>query len=192
MTPRKARREVEFMEWDGSKESANQILSWLSENGREAFYVHETDLNPEHLNVPNKWGNNNAYNGDIIVRYPSGGFGTFRAEMFHLQYQEVASAHMADVVVKAFDQMSDEQVGELARGSFDDVSHPADDGEVEPLLEWFDFDHLPMGIMRSISSMFSGLAYRVVREIPQSEERSVVLRRLLEAKDAAVRSVVLR
>jgi hypothetical protein len=60
----------------------------------------------------------------------------------------------------------------------------------EPLLRYFDYQHLPHNTLRSTSANFANLAKVVVQELPRSAERTVALRKLLEAKDAAVRAAV--
>lgn len=55
------------------------------------------------------------------------------------------------------------------------------------MLKWFKFDHLPVHL-QAVSGPFAELAYRVVAEIEPGPERTVALRKLLEAKDAAVRA----
>lgn len=57
----------------------------------------------------------------------------------------------------------------------------------DPMLKWFSYDHLPPHL-RAVSQPFSELATRIVADVPSSRERSVALRKLLEAKDAAVRA----
>jgi len=61
---------------------------------------------------------------------------------------------------------------------------------VEPMLEWFAYDHLPEGPLRDTSSHFHALAHNLTLELPRSPERTVALRKLLESKDAAVRCAV--
>lgn len=56
----------------------------------------------------------------------------------------------------------------------------------EPIMQFFTFAHLPEEL-RVVSKPFCELAERVL-ELPRSPERSVALRKLLEAKDAAVRA----
>lgn len=60
---------------------------------------------------------------------------------------------------------------------------------IDPMLKWFDFAHLPKHL-QSISEKFCDLAVFINEEIPTGPERAVALRKLLEAKDAAVRAVV--
>lgn len=62
--------------------------------------------------------------------------------------------------------------------------------DTEPMLKWFEFSHLPAGKIRDTSANFGTLAGRIVEELPRSAERTVALRKLLEAKDAAVRCAV--
>lgn len=57
------------------------------------------------------------------------------------------------------------------------------------MLKWFDFDHLPENL-REVSKHFCWLAVKVCEDIQPGPERTVALRKLLEAKDAAVRAVV--
>lgn len=70
--------------------------------------------------------------------------------------------------------------------SYDTPGHP----ETEPMLRYFEFDHLPEGKIRETSHYFSDLAYTIVGELPRTPERTVALRKLLEAKDAATRAAV--
>ena len=58
------------------------------------------------------------------------------------------------------------------------------------MLKWFAFEHLPDGL-REVSEAFHDLAVGVVRNLDPGPERTVALRKLLEAKDAAVRSKVI-
>ncbi len=57
------------------------------------------------------------------------------------------------------------------------------------LLKFFQYKHLPEKLQR-VSKPFSDMADTLVRELPENEESYVALRKLLEAKDAAVRSLV--
>jgi hypothetical protein len=60
---------------------------------------------------------------------------------------------------------------------------------VEPLLQFFAFAHLPEKL-QGISKPFGELAEKIVAELPKNPERTVALRKLLEAKDCAVRAVL--
>ena len=57
----------------------------------------------------------------------------------------------------------------------------------DPMLQFFSFEHLP-GELRDVSAPFSGLAKWIVDHLPRNPERTVGLRKLLEAKDCAVRA----
>lgn len=64
--------------------------------------------------------------------------------------------------------------------------HPA----IEHILQFFEYEHLPHH-PQAISRPFCELAQDVAREFPDNPETSVCLRKLLEAKDAAVRSALI-
>lgn len=57
----------------------------------------------------------------------------------------------------------------------------------ERLLTSFAYEHLP-GELREVSMWFADLAVKVATVLPQNPERTVALRKLLEAKDCAVRA----
>jgi hypothetical protein len=57
----------------------------------------------------------------------------------------------------------------------------------EPILQFFNFDHLREDL-KSVSEPFWELAIWIASELPRNPERTVALRKLLEAKDAAVRA----
>jgi hypothetical protein len=57
----------------------------------------------------------------------------------------------------------------------------------ERMLRWFEFAHLPV-LLQQVSAVFAYAAVWTVRNIASSAERTVALRKLLEAKDAAVRA----
>lgn len=59
----------------------------------------------------------------------------------------------------------------------------------EPLMQFFRFGHLPQEL-QDRSRPFWELANKLVVEYPRNPERTVALRKLLEAKDAAVRSTI--
>lgn len=59
----------------------------------------------------------------------------------------------------------------------------------EPILQFFRYAHLPTEL-QTVSIPFALLAITIVRNYPRNPERTVSLRKLLEAKDAAVRSVL--
>ena len=59
----------------------------------------------------------------------------------------------------------------------------------EPMLQWFTFAHLPPAL-QDASRPFCALAEKIAAEYPRNAERTVALRKLLECKDAAVRSKI--
>lgn len=63
--------------------------------------------------------------------------------------------------------------------------HPS----TEALLRFFDFSHLPEG-MQAISKPFCDLAHQMANDLPPNAETTTCLRKLLEAKDCAVRAAL--
>ncbi|TXH13621.1 MAG: hypothetical protein E6R03_11005 [Hyphomicrobiaceae bacterium] len=63
----------------------------------------------------------------------------------------------------------------------------AEDAVQERMLRWFEYLHLPPAL-QEISKPFGELAKSICRSVPGGPERTVSLRKLLEAKDAAVRA----
>jgi hypothetical protein len=57
----------------------------------------------------------------------------------------------------------------------------------DPILQFFAYAHLREDL-REVSQPFGELAEKIAELLPQNPERSVALRKLLEAKDAAVRA----
>lgn len=64
-----------------------------------------------------------------------------------------------------------------------------DNPKHDRMLRWFEFTHLPVNLQR-VSQPFSTLANILVEDLQPGPERTVALRKLLEAKDAAVRAAV--
>ncbi len=59
----------------------------------------------------------------------------------------------------------------------------------EHILQFFGYSHLPQHL-QAISKPFGDLAQQIVDALPRNPERTVALRKLLEAKDAAVRALI--
>lgn len=59
----------------------------------------------------------------------------------------------------------------------------------EPLLQFFKYDHLPEKL-QAVSKPFGDLATNLVATLPRNPERTTALRKLLEAKDCAVRALI--
>lgn len=60
---------------------------------------------------------------------------------------------------------------------------------IEPLLQFFEYAHLPARL-QAVSRPFGELAATIVHTLPRNPERTVALRKLLEAKDCAVRALL--
>ena len=61
--------------------------------------------------------------------------------------------------------------------------------ESEYLLQFFKYEHLPEHL-QEISKPFGDLANQIVNTLPRNPERTTALRKLLEAKDCAVRAKI--
>lgn len=59
----------------------------------------------------------------------------------------------------------------------------------EHILQFFAYAHLPPHL-QEVSRPFGEMAERIVTTLPRNPERTVALRKLLEAKDAAVRALL--
>lgn len=58
------------------------------------------------------------------------------------------------------------------------------------LARWFRFDHLPAGFPRDVSQMFAEFAASLLEVLPDGQQLTDGLRKLLEAKDCATRAAV--
>jgi hypothetical protein len=61
--------------------------------------------------------------------------------------------------------------------------------ENEPMLQFFEWSHLPERL-QDVSKHFMGMANMIVTMLPRNPERTTALRKLLEAKDCAVRAAI--
>jgi hypothetical protein len=61
--------------------------------------------------------------------------------------------------------------------------------EAEPMLQFFNYHHLP-DHLKQVSAPFAALAIELISSTPRNPERTTALRKLLEAKDCAVRAVI--
>jgi hypothetical protein len=57
------------------------------------------------------------------------------------------------------------------------------------LLQFFEYQHLPMNL-QDISKAYYQVAHWMVSTLPENAESTVAMRKLLEAKDCAVRSIL--
>jgi hypothetical protein len=60
---------------------------------------------------------------------------------------------------------------------------------VEHIEQFFTWSHLPPHL-QEVSKPFGYFARQIIDTLPRNPERTVALRKLLEAKDAAVRAVL--
>jgi len=58
-------------------------------------------------------------------------------------------------------------------------------------LKIFAYEHLKEGPLRDTSARFHALMLDLFDDVPENAERTIALRLLLQAKDAAVRAVVI-
>ena len=66
---------------------------------------------------------------------------------------------------------------------------PAPTAHPSPIMRYFAYAHLPERLQR-VSKPIGELAYHLDDVLPACPEKSVALRKLLEAKDAAVRAAL--
>lgn len=120
-------------------------------------------------------------NGDIVV---------FRSDNRRVTYQ-IEPSNVDDKVKMFFVRSPDgDDKGYADGGGPDPVfSYPHLLVLAEPLMQFFRFDHLQPE-QQTKSYPFWALATKIVTEYPRNPERTVALRKLLEAKDAAVRSTL--
>jgi hypothetical protein len=74
------------------------------------------------------------------------------------------------------DDMDDKQTDQFVR-------------EPDHIEQFFAYKHLPEHL-QAVSQPFAALADRIIDTLPRNPERTVALRKLLEAKDAAVRAAL--
>lgn len=80
----------------------------------------------------------------------------------------------------------DDDIAILARQFLRSLEvHPA----ISHVLKFFAYQHLPEKL-QAVSKPFCDLAKEVAERAPDNQETTVALRKLLEAKDAAVRAVL--
>ena len=61
----------------------------------------------------------------------------------------------------------------------------------EYLIQFFAYEHLSPNL-QAVSKPFGDLAEKIVDWLPRNPERTVALRKLLEAKDCAVRALLFK
>lgn len=60
---------------------------------------------------------------------------------------------------------------------------------ISHVLQFFSYEHLPSHL-QVVSKPFGDLANKLASELPSNQETTISLRKLLEAKDAAVRALI--
>lgn len=63
--------------------------------------------------------------------------------------------------------------------------------EQDPILQFFDYQHLPPDL-QDVSRVFYNIAEAMRDQLPRNAERTVMFRKLLEAKDCAVRCMLIK
>ena len=61
---------------------------------------------------------------------------------------------------------------------------------VAQVARWFEYDHLPEGIVRHTSRTCAALAEQMITDLADGPELTAGLRKLLEAKDCFVRAAI--
>jgi hypothetical protein len=61
----------------------------------------------------------------------------------------------------------------------------------ETLLQFFAYEHLPPSL-QAVSKPFGDLAREILSSLPSNPERAMAMRKLLEAKDCAVRALLFK
>ncbi len=95
------------------------------------------------------------------------------------------SAHYVDVMKVKENKMNEE---EIPAGAL--TNRIIEGKKSEPMLRHFRFAHLRSERMRVMSMGFAVAALNITENVPGSAERTVALRKLVEAKDCAVRCVI--
>lgn len=62
----------------------------------------------------------------------------------------------------------------------------------EPILQFFVYEHLKTEALKNVSRPFKEMAENIVETLPRNPERTVALRKLLEAKDATLRAYLFK
>lgn len=65
----------------------------------------------------------------------------------------------------------------------------AEELQADAILRYFHYAHLPL-VLQERSKPFCDLARHIINTTPRNAERTVALRKLLEAKDAGVRAAL--
>lgn len=131
--------------------------------------VNLTPMNRAEYNAYRGWdlpANEDGSDEGYLVEYTDGGKPN---DPRHKGYISWCPKEQADAAYVRMDEFSPSQIA------------------CDPVLKYFAYKHLPPRL-QTASSHFYLLAQRIVNSTRLSDERAVALRKLLEAKDAAVRA----
>ena len=151
-----------------------KIVHAASMTGEEASSLLNKELDFKHCEPTDADGFHPGY----LVEYEGGYQSWSPAEPFEKAYQLYETANASDTIKEL---PPEEQETKENEESWEEPS--------DPMLQWFTYGHLPPGL-QDVSKAFCELAEQVVYNIKFGRERNVCLRKLLEAKDAAVRACV--
>lgn len=101
-------------------------------------------------------------------------------------YEGPLEKNKLDELLKWWDDYMDNKLENAEKGPLAGGPKPE---PIEHIIQFFSFAHLKEPLQR-ISRPFCELALEIVDTLPRNPERTVVLRKLLEAKDAAVRASI--
>lgn len=91
------------------------------------------------------------------------------------------------------DRLAQDRQGTAKEAQVGEKNYNLGQGRIPPqterMMQFFKYEHLPE-VLQEASKPFCDLARRIEQSYPQNPERTVALRKLLEAKDAAVRSLL--
>lgn len=76
-----------------------------------------------------------------------------------------------------------------AQGTPQQSPNAIDLATLDPMMQFFSYQHLPPRL-QGASKLFHDVAANIVLNMPRNPERTVALRKLLEAKDAGVRCII--
>ena len=71
--------------------------------------------------------------------------------------------------------------------AYDEIDKPETNPIHLEVLKWFKYSHLPQHL-QEISAPFTAMAWRIANRSKDGREATIALRKLLEAKDAAIRA----
>lgn len=110
-------------------------------------------------------------------------FGETKREVFDKLTEEFKDA--AEIRIRSLEQ----QASAEKPGARDELTAQQALDRRDRMMQFFAYAHLPARL-QAASMPFCELAEQIVGTLPSNPERTVALRKLLEAKDAAVRAVL--